>query len=396
MEKQEKRNTVPTERSSPKQEKVRQGKDELNLVEFPLALLRKENFKKNQKTLTFTDYVKGKNNTITKREWTIKANDSGFPTASAEDTLIALFEIAKEFNNFSDRKIHFSRQQVLEKMACPLTVQYYQRLEKDLDSLVGLTIKAKNAFYDKEKEKFATIAFGIIDDYILFDESKRTNADVLPLSSFNWNEYFFKSLQSGYIKSLDTKFYFALELPLSKKLFRLLDKRKYFTNEIDFDLSTLAFEKLGLSRSYTNKGQIARKLQHAHRELIETGFLKDFTYKQGFDELFNEKRWQIVYTLEPDEIKHTELYKKLIDYGIPKALVNRLSKLRQNIIKEEIRKNINFVKFTWEDYLTVKIRTFEYLKTKQEIRNKSAFLWRCILENFIEEEVTKAFLEEKK
>ncbi len=79
-----------------------------------------------------------------------------------------------------------------------------------------------------------------------------------------------QSFQSGNLRSLDYRFWQSLESPISKRLYRLLDKRFYKREAITFDLHCLAFEKVGLSRNM-HTGQIKEKLKPAHEELKDKG-----------------------------------------------------------------------------------------------------------------------------
>ena len=97
----------------------------------------------------------------------------------------------------------------------------------------------------------------------------------LPLSSFTWSKDFIQSCKDNNLKDLDTSLYFSLKLPTSKQLFRFLDKRFYRYPELEFDLAEIAFERVGLSRSYSgNAGKVKEKLSDAIEELETRGFLK--------------------------------------------------------------------------------------------------------------------------
>ena len=86
------------------------------------------------------------------------------------------------------------------------------------------------------------------------------------LSRFTWNEVFFNSFQSGYLKTIDWGLYTCLESAISKRLYRFLDKRFYHSGSIDVDLKDLAFNSIGLSNEY-NVAQIKRTLMRGVAEL---------------------------------------------------------------------------------------------------------------------------------
>ena len=53
---------------SDKKKYAAKGRDEMNIVEFPIALLRQENYKKDEKSIEYSDYIKGKNGKPIKRK----------------------------------------------------------------------------------------------------------------------------------------------------------------------------------------------------------------------------------------------------------------------------------------------------------------------------------------
>ena len=366
------------------------GRDEMNIVEFPISLLRHENFKGDVKKLEFSQCIKNSNGTLLKRDWTItSASDFGFPTSSAEDTLVALLEIAKEFNNFSDRTVHFKRKQLLEKMGCPTNnPRYYDRIKKDLNRLTGLLITTQNSFWDNKKKSYSSQAFHIIDDYLIQNEPKRKlySKETFPLSYFRFGEVFFQSLQAGYVKKLDTHFYFSLKYPLSKKLFRILDKRKYFSDIVEFDLFDLAFEKLGMSRTY-DKGQIARNLEEPHQELVVKNFLKDHIYKKEWSDIYSANRWTISYYLIP-KAKEIEPPKTENKDPLISALVKE--GVSENTAKELVRKH--------KDRVEKQLEYFYHLRAIEShliSNNPAGFLVSSIRKDYVEPVTRKKKREEE-
>jgi len=63
-----------------------------------------------------------------------------------------------------------------------------------------------------------------------------------------------------------------LDSAISKRLYRFLDKRFFHGPRWEFNLKELAWEKVGLARSY-DVGNLKRKLRPAIGELERLGFL---------------------------------------------------------------------------------------------------------------------------
>jgi len=266
--------------SNKQQIQIIASRDEMNLVEFPFTLLSKRN--KNQKTIEFSDWTTA-NGEVAKREWIVTGSDKyGLPTAGDEELYIALMKVSKDIN-FENRRIPIVRYQIAKLMGWGLDGKSYERIEQGLDRLSGVRIKAKNAFWDNEKKKYVTVNFGIIDDYYLYDEKPGKKSDLpqeeLPISNFSWNEVLFNSFKAGNIKTVDAEFYFALKSPITKRLYRFLDKKKYGGKpKFEIGIKKLA-ALLPLKDDYPS--HIKSTLEKAHDELTEKGFLSSVDYEKA-------------------------------------------------------------------------------------------------------------------
>ena len=124
-------------------------------------------------------------------------------------------------------------------------------------------------------------AIGIID-YVRFVSSQPTvnaneESDSREQSKFIWNQTFFESFRSGYLKKLDFATYRRLARPAARRAFRFLDKLFWQRPDWQFPLRTFACEKIGLSRAY-DTGQLKARLKPALRELESLGFIETPVY----------------------------------------------------------------------------------------------------------------------
>jgi hypothetical protein len=103
------------------------------------------------------------------------------------------------------------------------------------------------------------------------------------------SEVFARSVAiANYIKDLDLKTYYSLELPISKRLFRYLDKNRYNKSRYEETVMKMA-QKLPLN--YTYPSQVKQKLMRAHEELLEKHYLMQVLYrftKQGEEKVIYE------------------------------------------------------------------------------------------------------------
>jgi hypothetical protein len=253
----------------------------MNLAEFPLTLLSTRSDPK-IKTLEFKDRVKSKNGDVINREWTITGADKfGLPTASDDEVLIGLLKLSVD-QGFEDRKVYFTRYELLKALQWTTEGRSYKRLMNALDRLSGVRIKAKNAFFDNSSKTHSTVNFGIIDAYEINDG--RDSSGQERASFFLWSEVLYKSFQVGYIKKLDLGFYLALESAVSKRLFRYLDKHFWYKSKLIIPVFTLAHEKLGISRNYKYLSSIRQQIDPALDELVAAGFLEGYSYQGRGDD----------------------------------------------------------------------------------------------------------------
>jgi hypothetical protein len=138
---------------------IRVSRDEMNLAEFPLTVLSKR-ADPSVKTLEFHDYVKGKNGELINREWIITGADKfGLPTSSDDEVLLGLLKLTAD-DGLRNRKIFFTRYELLKILRWTTEGRSYTRLQNALDRLSGVRIKATNAFYDNESKLHSTRNFG--------------------------------------------------------------------------------------------------------------------------------------------------------------------------------------------------------------------------------------------
>src|SRR5436305_14095135 len=95
------------------------GRDEMNLAEFPIALLA-DRAPRGQKTLYFEDQH---------GRLTVTGSDAhGLPTAVDSDVIVALIYLTKLRNDFRDVKVHFSRYELIKLLNWPVEGGSYKRL----------------------------------------------------------------------------------------------------------------------------------------------------------------------------------------------------------------------------------------------------------------------------
>lgn len=347
-------------------------RDELNFAEFPLASVS-TSLPKGQKTLEFTDEIfdKARNQRIT-RKLTITASDKyGLPTAMDDEVILGLIQLTGR-SGFVDRRVFFTRYELLKLLNWSDDTRNYKRLEQSLNRWLGVTLYYDKSWWSKEEQCWVNEGFHILDHVQVMDKERQRRAskregEQIGKSSFVWNEAVFNSFKAGYMKQIDFEFYKGLESAVSKRMYRFLDKRFYHRSKLEFDLRTFACEHIGLSKNYHN-GELKRVLTPAILELEKRGFLKPVSTEERFVR-GGKAQWSVVF------LKNSKV----------------ISQQPSNLVEELIQRGINprsaqaLVRSTSEEKIREKLTFFDWLKAKEDLRvqrSPAGFLYRAISEDF--------------
>jgi plasmid replication initiation protein len=337
-------------------ESLKEGRDEMNLAEFPIGLIT-DRAMDGAKTVVYRD----KDETLT-----VTGSDLlGLPTALDSDVIIALMHLTKAKNNFEDTTVEFTRYELLQILGWSDRGYYYERLTESLNRWVGVTLVYKKSWWDNATKTKGNRSFHILEAATVVDRDERRalrDKNVKsPLSSVRWSKEFFQSFQANNIKKLDLDTYFSLKSAITKQLYRFLDKRFYKKSECAFDLRTLACEHVGISRNYET-WRLKQKIQPAIDELTEIGYLK----KMPASELFTKSgrnEWTVRFRKnrtagnrriesgpkaesataeEPGAVESDKLVQELVRCGM---VENSAQYLAKNYSEERIRRQIENLEF---------------------------------------------------
>lgn len=307
--------------SSSNPQRTNLSRDEMNLCEFPISILATR-ANPNLKTLTFQDQVLVQGKSV-KRSWIITGADKfGLPTSSDEEILLGLLKLTVE-SGLNNRRVYFTRYELLKTLKWSIEGRNYTRLQKGLDRLAGVRIKATNAFYDNIDKIHCTKLFGILDSYEIVSKSGKEQQT----SFFEWSEVLFTSFQSGFIKKMDLDYYLSLSSAISRRLFRYLDKHFWYRNKVAVNTLNFAHEKIGISRNFKYASALKQQLTPALEELKATGFLLNFEFvgqgRKSSLEMVSANCKSLKTPMSNSQtgipgVKFEEVLQKLIDRGIKK------------------------------------------------------------------------------
>lgn len=249
------------------------GKDEMNLAEFPIARLGHHDART---VIEYRGQIVDKSGSVVEQTWIVSgAAPFGLPTEFADRVLVALITISAK-DKFISRKVPFTIYRVLAILGIAPNQYYYKAVEQALQQLVGVTIYAEGAFWDKASQKRITTkkGFHVLDEFWLksfgADESVREAENVN--GYIVWGERIWESFKAGYIKHLDTDFYCSLEKTIARRLYRFLDKRMHYQDSYQIDVFDLA-ARLGM-KPYRYPSEVIEKMKGSFEELKERGYLE--------------------------------------------------------------------------------------------------------------------------
>lgn len=349
-------------------------RDELNFAEFPLASLS-TSLPKEQKTLEFTDEIFDKSaNKRVQRRLTITASDKyGLPTAMDDEVILGLIQLTGR-TDFADRRVYFTRYELLKLLNWPDTTRNYHRLEQSLNRWLGVTLYYEKAWWSKDEQSWVNEGFHILDHVQILDQERQRRASKRDIeqagkSSFVWNDIVFSSFKAGYLKQIDFEFYKNLESAVSKRLYRFLDKRFYHRQRLEFDLRAFSCEHIGLSKNYHN-GELKRVLTPAIRELETLGFIETASAEERFVRKARGE-WSIVFVKASKRtaqaVEHSPLVRALVERGLSAPSARRLV---AQMPSEKIEEKMALV---------------DWLASRNDARvqkNRAGFLYRSITEDF--------------
>ena len=260
--------------------KISRSKYELTLAEFPFVLLSKRK-DESKKCIEYKDTITGKDKEEIERVWKVfPHSELGFGTASTFSTLFELLQVWKE-GNFDSQVIHFgSTYNLLKRKGIGTGVKEYRQITRDLDCLVGITIKAKNAFWDNERRAYVDMTFHLFDQVFYFKEKPGGQA-VIPFAHIKASDVLYGSvLKNSFLTAnFDSKFFHGLA-PIEQRIALYLTKM--FRSQAVHKKELFEFAHQ-IPLQFKEKKQIKQRLKKACDGLISKGFhwLKSYDFEKG-------------------------------------------------------------------------------------------------------------------
>ena len=280
------------------------GRDELNLIDFPIGVL---SFKQpldpmgnrlSELVFTVSNYDNTLGEIVPKRLTTRTSSRHGFPTPKEEQLLIGLMLLTRVKNNFTHPRVEFRPGELYSLMDWPNDSTSKRQLRVGLDRLQGVNLKYENSWTRSGKDYEKEFSTGILDSYqITTLKSGQSAKSALPCW-IQWSAEVFTDIQSGNVKELNTQQFFSLKYPLSRRMYRFLDKHLSKSTKLEINLHDFAAH-LGVSEK-RHVGKIKERLRKPIRELESIpGFIRAIPFSERYQKQARA-HWTVVFERESE------------------------------------------------------------------------------------------------
>lgn len=173
-----------------------------------------------------------------------------------------------------DGTLRFSIHELILIMGVEPSGRTYEEVKRSLRRIAATVLESDNAFWSKGQQRHISDTFHMWS--VRFDSVTDKNGSG-SRHEIEFGKLFRRSFAEQYLRGLDIGFFWALDSPVAKRLYRLVDLKRDGAASWDTDLFDL--QDLIPIGPYAYVSKIKEKLSAAHEELIERGFLSAVRYK---------------------------------------------------------------------------------------------------------------------
>jgi hypothetical protein len=250
-------------------------KVESNLEEFPLFQLGR---KRQKGTATYERTIEGSDGSRLKQRFEVSSSKYSLPGPMDMDVYLAVLELLELRGGMPEGgKLHFSLYELVHILGWQPGGRTYAKLKESLRRIALTGIESENAFYSKGEQRHISDTFRLWS--VHFSDKKSQRGDESSSHHIRFDEWFIRSFQDYYLKGLDTNFYWELDSPLSRRLYRLVDHKIGDGTRWEVELFTLQ-QQIPLA-DYRYASKIKTVLKPAHEELTKKGYLAGVEYLAG-------------------------------------------------------------------------------------------------------------------
>jgi hypothetical protein len=250
---------------------------EINLELLPLFLYKTRG--RSEESLVATNVIRtASGQRLEQYVKVVGGREYGLPGPTDRDVHVAIMKLMHRAGGMpSDGLVSFSLYELLKVMGKNRGGNNYEKVRESLDRIADSVIYAKNAFYDNETEQFRTHRFTPWS--VHFSSTRRGQGRSAERHVLKFHEILVRSYHSGFLKTLDTDFFFSLRNPMAKSLYQLVDAKRRGKLSWTVGLKQLR-QLIPMPASYRYDSKIREKIEPGLKELKRRGFLERADYEQ--------------------------------------------------------------------------------------------------------------------
>ena len=349
---------------------------ERNLEEYPLFELKAR--QRGSKARLFERVIEGEGGVSLRQSWkVIPSGEYGMPGPLDQDVYLAVLQLLEKRGGMpEDGELAFSLYELRKVLGWSDDSGGAYREIKDALVRIQLTgVQSSNAFYSAADEQLIADSFNVWSVHFAQRKKKGTPRGT-PNSSgtrmtqdrhvLRFHPVFIRNYEAQYLKGLDADFFFSLKMPLSKRLYRLIDLQRASGLSWRTDLFAVRDQ---IPLDYFYPSQIKRALGKAHAELQEKGFLSGVEYSEHEE----GNTTSVLYRISP---LFARRQKALELSGTPQEMFAIERLMREGVRGDTARDLV--VSHGPERCL----RYAEALDTQEGIRNRASFLVSAIRKGY--------------
>ncbi len=244
---------------------------EINLELIPLFLYKARG--RSEESLEATNVIRTPNGQrVEQYVKVVGGREYGLPGPVDRDVHVGVMKLVHRAGGLPlDGVVSFSLYELLKILGKNRGGNNYEKVRESLDRVADCVIYAKNAFYDNESEQFCTHRFTPWS--VHFASTRQGQGRSTERHVLKFHEILVRSYNSGYLKTLDTNFFFSLKSPMAKSLYQLVDAKR--RGKLSWTVGVQQLRQLiPMPESYQYDSKIREKVEPGLKELKQRGFLE--------------------------------------------------------------------------------------------------------------------------
>ena len=269
---------------------------EKNFLRFPIFTRSKKKTHRNEETHVVTEQPKSR------REWSVIPSARwGLPGPFDEMVFMAVNKVVSEQPRPLKNPVDIgSLRSIAEMIGYGISGHSIKLIRESILRLRSLSIISEMTYFDADRRRFLTDAFGIFDRVIfageVLDDGQRVRSTMVWL-----NSVYLKNINSGYLSPISFETYISLRSYTARGIYRVLTPIMNATNRLPVRIT---YKKLAEKLQIEEEEQLYRirqQLKNAHSELIRKGIFRKIHFfdKGNRDGEAGEKRSGCIIVYEP-------------------------------------------------------------------------------------------------